>query len=219
MSDANAPYPAPPWRLRGWGVASARMVDVTQARRFVPDGFAIVPVWPGKTLGGLCVFSYERGSTLVYRELAVVGALVRVGRRVGFWLPRLDVDDAASAHAGHAVWGLRKHFAQFRIEKAPDALLVTVGSDERTACRIDVNERKSSVGVRLPFALPLPAVGLRDGCPVFFTARLKARFTFARMRVHAPPDEVLAALGLCGSSPMALWCGDLRLNVARPHDG
>ncbi len=63
MAEPDSPYPPAPWRLRGWGAATAHAVDIARVRRVIPKGVHIVPVWPGKTLGGIAFLSYERGST------------------------------------------------------------------------------------------------------------------------------------------------------------
>ena len=68
----------------------------------MPPDSSVVSVAPGKTVGGLLFLSYESGSTLVYNELNVISALVRVGSRVAFYLPRLYVDSPASLAGGRA---------------------------------------------------------------------------------------------------------------------
>jgi hypothetical protein len=88
-------YPPAPWQLGGWGVATIGFVDAAAVRATVPRGVRVVTLARGKTLGGLFFLSYDRGS-LAYRELNVAAALVRVGTRLAFWLPRLYVDSAAS---------------------------------------------------------------------------------------------------------------------------
>jgi acetoacetate decarboxylase len=189
----SASYPPAPWELRGWGVATVGTVDVRAARRFVPRDCPVVAVAPGRTLGGLLFVSYESGSTLVYRELTVAAALVRVGRRrLAFYLPRLYVDSAASLAGGHAIWGVPKAIATFDVTHTESQRTIVVRSGGNEVCRIAAAVARR--GLRLP--LPMPAFGTRADRLLFFAGRLDARFAFIRAAVELPRDGEFAALSL-----------------------
>jgi acetoacetate decarboxylase len=208
---ASTPYPAAPWQLRGWGVATVQAVDVRAARHFVPPGCTIVAIAPGKTLGGLLFVSYEFGSTLVYRELSVVAALVRVGRRIAFCLPRLYVDSAASLAGGHAIWGVPKQMANFDVSTSDGQRTIVVRSGGSDVCRLQIGVARG--GLRL--AVPMPALGTRADSFLFFTGRLTARFGVIRAAVEVPRDGAFAALSL--DRPLfAVSLNDFDLKVPLP---
>src|SRR5664279_5096185 len=189
---ASASYPPAPWQLRGWGVATVQTVDVRAARGLVPRDCPIVAVAPGRTLGGLLFVSYESGSTLVYRELTVAAALVRVGKRLAFYLPRIYVDSAASLAGGRAIWGVPKEMANFEVTTSDvqRTIVVRTGGDE--VCRIVASVARR--GLRL--TLPMPAFGTRADSLLFFAGRLDARFGLIRASVALPRDGEFAALSL-----------------------
>ncbi len=190
--SALTPYPPAPWQLRGWGVALVHGVPAQGARHFVPSDCAIVAIAPGRTLGGLLFVSYEFGSTIVYRELAVVAALVRVGRRLAFFLPRLYVDSAASLAGGRGIWGVRKDLASFDVAASATKRTIVVRSDGADVCKLQAAVART--GVRLP--LPMPAFGTRSDRFLFFTARLAARLSLIGATVEMPRDGEFAALSL-----------------------
>lgn len=189
---ASASYPPAPWQLRGWGVATVQTVDVRAARRLVPRDCPIVAVAPGRTLGGLMFVSYESGSTLVYRELTVAAALVRIGKRLAFYLPRLYVDSAASLAGGRAIWGVPKEMATFDVTATDAVRTIVVRSGGGEVCRIAAAVAKR--GLRL--TLPMPAFGTRPDSLLFFAGHLDARFAFIRASVELPLDGEFAALSL-----------------------
>jgi len=218
VAEPGAPYPPAPWRLRGWGAATVHAVDVNRVRRILPTGLHIVQVWPGKTFGGLAILSYERGSSLVYHELCVVAALVRVGRRFGFWLQRLDVDSDASLQGGRDIWRLPKRLAAFEIDEQSAATEVCVRDAAGLTCRMTIRNSTAPTLPRSPFPLRLPALALNGGTARFFAARFAARITSAHITVQASPDGMIAALGLHRAPALAFRFGELRLSVAAPHD-
>lgn len=217
MSEPATPYPPAPWRLRGWGAATVHAVDVARVRRILPPGVHIVQIWPGKTLGGLTFLSYERGSSLVYSELGVVAALVRIGRRFGFWLPRLDVDSDASLQGGHVIWSLPKRLAAFQIDETSEATDVHLHDAGGVTCRMTIRDAPGLQSFRFPVMSLLPALALCHGAARFFTARVVTRVRFANMFVEAPPDGMIATLGLNRPSVLAFRLDKLRLNVPAPH--
>jgi hypothetical protein len=191
---ASPSYPPAPWHLRGWGIATVGLVDARAALPFVPPDSSVVSVAPGKTVGGLLFLSYESGSTLVYNELNVISALVRVGSRVAFYLPRLYVDSPASLAGGRAIWGVPKLAAAF-----------------------DVATRGTATAPRggIPLPLPMPAVGTHDDRFLFFTGRMRARLSRTNATVQLPRDGEFAPLGL--DRPLfSVWLDALTLDVPAP---
>ncbi|MBC5800431.1 MAG: acetoacetate decarboxylase family protein [Candidatus Eremiobacteraeota bacterium] len=217
MSEPAAPYPPAPWRLRGWGAATLHAVDVAAVRRILPAGVHIVHVWPGRTLGGLAFLSYERGSSLVYHELCVVAALVRIGRRFGFWLPRLDVDSDASLQGGHAIWSLPKRLAAFEIDETSDGTDVRIHDAAGLTCRMTIRDAAGGQSFRFPLMSLLPALAPCRGTAHFFTAGVVTQVRLAHLVVEAPRDGMIATLGLNRPSVLAFRLDELRLNVPAAH--
>ncbi len=213
-AEAQDTYPPAPWTLRGWGVATLQPVDLAQARCVAPPGAHVVPVWPGKTLGGLLLLAYGVGSTLHYNELNLVAGLVRFDGRLAFWLPRLYVDSPASLAGGRAIWGAPKELADFTFAAERTQTSVTIVRSDRALCRLTFG----TPGRGLRLVLPMPAVGLRDGALVPFTGRLAARFSPVRVDVAIPADAAFAGLRL--DRPfMGVRCDALELVVPPPHGG
>lgn len=209
-------FPPAPWRLRGWGAAAVRGVDIVRARRFVPPRLQIVPVWPGKTLGGIAFLSYEGGSSLVYHELCIVAALVRVGFRAGFWLARLYVDSEASLRGGHEIWSLPKRPARFAIGETPqETNVIARDGEDRVVCRLTI-ARMAAPRFQLPLMLPLPALGAHQGNSRLFVAKFAACLTPTRIAVGGA-HEAIAALRLDRRPLAAFRCADLRLVVPPPR--
>ncbi len=186
-------------------------VGIGAARALVPSDCDVVAVGPGKTLGGLLFLSYEAGSTLAYRELNVVAALVRVGTHLAFYLPRLYVDNPASLAGGRAIWGVPKEKATFDVAVRGAERTVVVHGRRGDVCRLRASAKRT--GLRM--ALPLPALGMDDDRFLFFTGRLHARIGLTRATVEMPPDGDFASLGL-ERPKISFWLEALELVVPAP---
>jgi len=188
------PYPAAPWRLRGWAAMTLQPVSLAVARRLAPPELRPVPVWPGKALGGLYIASYETGSTLVYHELIVVAAFAAANARIGAWIPLIYVDDAQSLAGGHAIWSLPKELARFDVADRDGRRHVRVTRGDDVLCEIG----SRACGPALPFPLPflLPGFGNERGDARFFMGRLSGPVSLAQVDVTIPRDSPLAPYGL-----------------------
>ncbi len=186
-------YPPAPWQLGGWGFATVGLLDATVAAASLPAGASVVRVVNQKTVGGLLFASYERGS-LVYRELCVVAALVRVGKRFAFWIPRLYVDADASLAGGREIWGLPKERAEFDVRHDIGVTTVGVRQGATDVCRIRCTVPPRSI--RVPTNVPMPAFGTREGQFLFFSGKLDTRVATARADVMMAADGGYAGHGL-----------------------
>ena len=201
-------YPPPPWRLCGEAYGLLQRLPVTRARAFVPPGLAIVPVLPGRTLGGLYLAAYHEGSVLRYHELLIVAALVRRGRRLGAWISHAYVDEPRSVAGGRAIWGLPKELATFDWDRPAGRVVVRQG--ERAVCAWGI--RRPRAGLRLP--LVLPAFGRRGHAWLAFRGEGTARVGMARLTLEIPADSPIAALGFTAGTGLHLR--ELRLGVRAP---
>ena len=200
-------YPPPPWRLRGEAYGLLQRLPVARARAFVPPGLAIVPVLPGRTLGGLYLAAYREGSVLRYHELLVVAALVRRGRQLGAWVSHAYVDEPRSVAGGRAIWGLPKELATFDWDRPAGRVVVRQG--ERVVCAWRL--RRPRAGLRLP--LVLPAFGRRGGQWLAFLGTGTARVGMARLTLEIPADSSIAALGYTAGAGLNLSELDLRVRA------
>ena len=186
-------YPPAPWALGGWGFATIGLVDSTTVAATVPAGVHVVDIVPKKTLGGLAFLSYDRGS-LVYHELTVIAGLVRVGKRLAFWLPRLFVDNPASLAGGREIWGVSKELATFDIVHDIGITTVDVRQDRSEICRIRCSVPAGAI--RVPMPLHLPTFGERDGEFLFFKGRLDTHAMSTRATVTFPEGGRLGPAGI-----------------------
>lgn len=115
----SEPYPKPPWRTYGSGLAIPCIVSARNVR--VPDEFSVVHT-AGRTLGMLVYLEYGAASPLSYRELIWMSCIVRCRDRsyrapdtVGpmYFVSRMYVDSQPSLEAGRAEWALPKSLAHF----------------------------------------------------------------------------------------------------------
>jgi len=170
------------------------LVPLETARRWVPDDLSIVPLTAHSTLAALALARYARGSTLAYSELVVAVCLARAGRRPGFWVSHIYVDDLESLDAGREMFGLPKELAEFDWDEQLDGSGgVTVARDGETL----VAARWSPPW---PFALPLPfyapLLGSVSGDRRTFPALGKAHFGVGRLRLQIPMESPFSGLGL-----------------------
>ncbi len=196
LSVLHEAYPAAPWRLRGYGFQTLRLVDISAVGAFVPPGARIVPVLPGKTLGCVYFASYEEGSTLVYHEIVIAAGLIWAGNRLGFALPRLYVDNPASYDGGHALWGAPKDLAEFTVDRETRETVVDVRQEGREIMFLRFRPAKRNI----PGWVLLPSFGVRGDELVFFMGRVRAGISLARADVSLPADSPFLPLHLHGPS-------------------
>ncbi len=106
-------YPSAPWHLKGSALITLHLVETPTARRWIPPELDLVSLWPGRTLAGVYLSSYEAGSVLEYHELIVAAGMVRYQGQVGFWISHIYVDNPSALAGGHEIWQLPKEMATF----------------------------------------------------------------------------------------------------------
>jgi acetoacetate decarboxylase len=143
----HSSYPPAPWQLYGNALATLQLVDVERSREFIPAEFQIIPVLPGKTVGGLYFALYEGNSTLTYSELIVMAGLVRYRNQWGAWISHIYVDNPASVAGGRNIWGLPKELAEFEWQDKS----VTVRQEDAVLCQFRYQPG-------LPFAIGMPKI-------------------------------------------------------------
>jgi acetoacetate decarboxylase len=186
-------HPPAPWRLAGPAAIVPALVPLERARSHVPSDMHVIRVLPGHTLGGFVAVTYEHGSTLMYNEIVVCGALVRTTRGpAGLWVSALWVDSEASVSGGRQIWKLPKDLGSFDVARDGRGQRFAASVDGRTIARIQAT--------RLTPALPqpgfLPMVSGSSGSHWFTVGRGLMRAGVARARVEIPGDSPIASLGL-----------------------
>ena len=148
-------YPAAPWSLCGDAIIATRTPRIAAVRELVPAHLALQAILPGRTLALLALVNYTAGSTLVYRELIVVPAIVRAAGRIGAWISHIYVDDVCSLAAGREIWGLPKQFASFDWRQGESRVQVKSAQVE-----VDFRRASNRSGVSVHLPLLAPAFGL-----------------------------------------------------------
>lgn len=115
----SAPYPKPPWRTYGSGLAIPCIVPTRDVH--VPDEFSVVSsLW--RTLGMLVYLEYVEPSPVVHRELIWLSAIVRckdrayrVPQGVGpmYYVARMYGDNEQSLDSARREWAFPKSLARF----------------------------------------------------------------------------------------------------------
>ena len=142
-------YPIAPWSLQGTALMSFHMVDITAMQHFLPAMLEILPIFPGKTLGGIYLSSYGKGSVLSYNELIVFCGLVRYGDRISTWVMHIYVDHPQSVAGGRNIWGLPKQLASFRWGQG-DQPQVTVFQEGGQLCHFSYRWRLPGIPTPIP---------------------------------------------------------------------
>ena len=200
-------YPPPPWHLTGTSVQVIKLVDVSRARRLVPQELRIFPVLPGKTLAVLYCARYSAQSTLAYHELLMAPAVVGTGGRMGFWISHIYVDDAASARGGRHIWGLPKQLATFHWNEADGE--VRVDAESSLLCRMAWSSGRTFA--RIPAILPVIGGGSKGF--LYFSGTGSCRAGLRRAQIEV--GDALPDLGFARARHAVLG-NDLRLRVRAP---
>ncbi|ERN42353.1 acetoacetate decarboxylase, partial [Rubidibacter lacunae KORDI 51-2] len=178
---------------------------------------AIVPIWPGYTLGGIFFASYDERSTLVYDELIALAAIARCGSCWGGWIAGIYVSASASVAGGREIWGLPKQLADFRWD-GDRVSAIGAGDPGQLLCELTCKPMQWGKPMRWRTPLPIPGAGFgqRDGQLLHFGFRARARLSIAEAHVTIPAASPLSWLGF--SQPQLTIAGtDLDLKVAAPQ--
>lgn len=201
-------YPQAPWKLKGHGFLTLHWVDIDRVRPFIPQQLQIFSLFPGKTLGGVYVGSYEDGSTLRYSELIGVPALIHYQGKIGAWISHIYVDNPDSVAGGRAIWGLPKEIAQFKWE-TPSSVSVQQG--DRPLCSL--RSHWNLAGIEHP--IQVPAFSLLNSQLAQFSGQGNLKWHGAGIDVQIPAQSPLSHLEL-GHPFATLLLSSLDLSVNSP---
>jgi acetoacetate decarboxylase len=203
-------YPQAPWHLQGYALQTLHVLDISRVRPLIPSELEIVPIFPGKTLGGVYIAAYGTGSDLTYSELIVASGIIYHGGRLGSWISHIYVDNPDSVQGGREVWGLPKELAEFQWQHNPQPN-VQVSQGDRILCRL--NCKWHSPGIQLPIAVPTFSVLGQK------LLQFKGHGTFnlqlAGLNLQVPSESPFAWLGI-GQAWLGFYTNPMQLVADRP---
>ncbi|MET0286014.1 MAG: hypothetical protein ABW352_16140 [Polyangiales bacterium] len=183
----SGPYPKPPWRTYGNGLAIPVIVPARDVE--VPEEFSVVSsLW--RTIGMLVYLEYVQPSPMVHRELIWLSAMVRctdrsyrVPESIGpkYYVARMYGDDAQSVEAARREWALPKTPARFhRVGNR-----IEVDAEDGTHVAFSWKPRGFT------FNLPMQISSLQRGLGrvVCFTSEGRAEVQLATYRLEAFESE------------------------------
>jgi hypothetical protein len=181
----EAPYPSPPWRLRGTVQAALWRVPRVALPGSLPAGARPLG-WGRSALLATVRAEWQPGGDLAYAEL-VVAVPVRLGGRIGVAVTAAWVDSLASLAGGRALWAIPKSLGRFETAGGRTTLTDAQGL---------VAAFTDRPGRALPLRLPVPLRVLQpDGTGVRITrAAATGRPRFGGLGWDVPPDGPLALL-------------------------
>ncbi|HAG81152.1 MAG TPA: acetoacetate decarboxylase [Cyanobacteria bacterium UBA12227] len=203
-------YPKTPWFLQGYGFQTLHLLDIKKVRQFIPSDLDIIPILPGKTLGGIYVAFYGLGSTLMYNELIIISALTRYGSKVGAWISHIYVDNADSMAGGREVWGLPKELAQFTWNLGTNPG-VCVHQENQLLCSISSDWQLPQW--RLP--LTIPAFSTLDSKLLSFEGQGEISLCLSGANLQVPVTSPFSMLGI-GQPWLSFYYNQLHLLVSEP---
>jgi hypothetical protein len=204
-------YPPAPWTLKGFAVQTVQLIDVERSRPFIPEELEIVSVWPGKTIGGVYLSTYNFGSVLEYSELIVVAGIVNYSGNFGGWISDIYVDNPDSVAGGREIWGLPKELAEFTwLTGEESSVIVRQGTQE--LCSLTYTKPSFT----LPVSLALPSLSSSVSDFLLFKGEFASRIGLVRGKLQIPTESPFASLNL-GQPWLTAYCDDLRLIANAPE--
>jgi hypothetical protein len=185
------------------------LVKITSARRWIPPELDLMAVWPGRTLAGVYLSSYEAGSVLTYHELIVAAGMVSYQGQVGFWISHIYVDNPTALAGGHEIWQLPKEMATFSWESNQ----IQVFQEDQLLYHLSYRPPLLRTG-SLPFSGQVFS-GMREELLVF-TGQFQGCWGLISAQAKVPDSTPLAGLHL--ESPVLSMQGSpLTFEAGIPH--
>jgi acetoacetate decarboxylase len=206
VTQDGVAYPPPPWRLNATTMIALSLIDVEEARRYIPNDLDIVEFVRGRTIGGLGIVDYGLGSIFPYNELVVICGMARAGARSGAWISHIWVDSTRSQAGGIELFGLAKQLASFTRTIKDGQMQFEVQANEGLLLRASTPKvRWAPPSPGLPFPMRGAAFGTVNGDRrlLEFKSSFSARLTSARLVI--PDQAPFAHLRL--AKPTLAICG------------
>lgn len=181
-------YPPAPWTLKGNVFVSLSLINIADARPFIPKALDIREVLPGKTLGGIYLANYTSDSTMAYGELIVFPGLAQSRDRANSWISHIYVDNPDSVAGGREIWKLPKEMAEFSWQG--DRAIVS----QNNTILYEVRYRQP--WLKLPVSYRLNTFSQLDGKFVEFPAQFRLNAGWVNATGNVPTDSPFAPLQL-----------------------
>lgn len=204
-------YPPAPWHLQGQALVSLHWINIQDARPFIPEKLEIIPLLPGKSIGGVYLASYQAGSVLEYHELIVVPALVRYQYQIGFWVSHIYVDLEDSMRGGREIWGLPKEIADFKWTDSE----VLVTQKDCTLCHFLSKAKWLDLNRGWQPPIQGSSFGRLGSDLLSFKSQFKADFSVITASLKIPQESSFSVLNL-GQGFLASRLTNLDLTVDAP---
>jgi len=202
-------YPQAPWTLKGYAILTLHFINIDRVRSLIPSELKIIPVWPGKALGGVYLSYYGTGSVLEYSELIVVPAFVSYRGKIGDWVSHIYVDNHDSLAGGREIWGLPKELAEFTWENGDR---VTVRQENKILCSL--NYRQQTLAWRQWFGGS--SFSTINSDLLIFPAELESRLGLIGSKLEVPPESSFSEIAL-GQPFLTVRCEQMSLRVRAPE--
>ena len=209
-------YPKAPWKLQGYAIQTGQLVDIEQARPFIPQEFEIISVLPGKTLGGVYASRYEPGSALEYSELIVVAGLVSYAGNGGAWISHIYVDHPDSVAGGREIWGLPKELAEFTWDNREDSSQVSVRQGNRKLCRFSTTNMVLPFSTGFPLPLSGPVLSALNSDVLMFKGEFNSPLELVNGKLDIPAESPFRSLNL-DKPLLTVQCQSLQILVNAPE--
>jgi len=177
------------------------LVPSRRAEELVPSPLEVSEVIPGATLGGLYAALYRTGDFGPLSEFSAFPALVRYGKRRGFYVPFSMVESRDDPPGNRGAWGLRKECASFewREEEARYGLNVLCGRQKIVS--VDLSAHRLTLPLRISF----PFFHVRSRGVISYHADYAARVHLSSSSVEIPAESPLSEYGLKRKLITTLW--------------
>ncbi|PSF35452.1 acetoacetate decarboxylase [Aphanothece hegewaldii CCALA 016] len=209
-------YPSTPWHLKGKALMNLHWVSLEESCLVIPPELTIIPILPGKTIGGVYLASYQAGSILEYNELIVVPALVRYHQHIGFWISHIYVDNEDSMRGGREIWGLPKEIADFKWTNSE----VLVTQQKRSLCHFSFQSEWLNLMNGWQPKLQGICLSRLENQLLSFNSHFQTKFSLIKGKLNITQESPFFSLNLAqGFLSFSLDDLELKINAPRQiHD-
>lgn len=186
----NIPKPGEVWLPVGdkAHLMMIHLIDIESVKPFVPEELTIKAVLPGKTLGLVFMTSMGPESTLPYHEFIIAPALVKAGKKKGFYVTHIFVDNEKSQAGGKNNFGLDKQVAEFGWNwEHGKSGLVSIDKEGRNIISIKYGVK---VG-KLPMRLGGGVFSILEDKLIWCNNIFKAKFGLAKVEYIILPESLI----------------------------
>ncbi len=192
----------PPWSLSGYCMMIFYLVSSRRAEELVPSPLEVSEVVPGATLGGLYAALYQTGDCGPLSEFSAFPALVRYGKRRGFYVPFSMAESRGDDLPGYGgAWGLHKKCASFEWCKEDARYRLNVLCGTQKIVSVDLSSHRLTLPLRISF----PFFHVRSRGVISYHADYAARVHLSSSSVEIPAESPLTAYGLKRKIITTLW--------------